>query len=54
MSAINTAGIGNILTINRSTIPNATESLRQIQAQAIAKHQAQTVAAREAALNIKA
>jgi len=54
MSAVSAIGGAAALPVNHNKAPSATESLQQIQQQAIAEHQAETPAALKPGINIKA
>lgn len=54
MSAVSAIGGAAALTANHSKAPSATQSLQQIQQQAIAAHQAETRDVSKSGVNIKA
>lgn len=54
MSAVSAIGGATALPVNNSKLPSATQSLQQIQQEAIATHQAETAAATKSGVNIKA
>lgn len=54
MSAVSAIGGAAALSVNHSKAPSATQSLQQIQQQAIAAHQAETPIVSKSGVNIKA